>query len=114
MTRSESEHVALRIYVGESDRRHGTPVYDWIVREARRRGLSGATVFRGIEGYGSHSRIHSTSILRLSEDLPVVVEIVDTRARIESFVAGVHDAVGVGLVTMQPIEVVTHGGGTSG
>jgi len=112
MLQSETEGLALRIYVGESDRRHGAPLYDWIVRQAREQGLAGATVFRGIEGYGGHSRIHSARILRLSEDLPIVIEIVDTRERITSFLPTVDSAIGEGLATLQPVEILMYRAGS--
>ncbi|MDH3285895.1 MAG: DUF190 domain-containing protein, partial [Acidobacteriota bacterium] len=75
----------LRIFIGESDRHEGMALYEWIVREARQRGLAGATVLRGLEGYGAHSRLHTAKILRLSTDLPLVIEIVDTAENIEAF-----------------------------
>ena len=74
-----------RLFVGESDRHEGRPLYEWILLRAREEGLAGATVLRGIAGFGAHSRLHTAKILRLSEDLPIVVEIVDTREKIEAF-----------------------------
>src|SRR6266850_8384853 len=71
MVLPEEGHL-LRIFVGESDRHDGTPLYEWIVRRAREQGLAGATVLRGVEGFGAHSRLHTAKILRLSEDLPIV------------------------------------------
>ena len=79
------EGQLLRVFVGESDRWHGKPLYEAIVQEARHQGLAGATVFRGFEGYGAHSRIHTSRILRLSEDLPILVEIVDAEDKIQAF-----------------------------
>ena len=75
----------LRIFVGESDRHEGKPLYEWLVRKAREEGLAGATVLRGIEGFGAHSRLHTAKILRLSEDLPIIIEIVDALEKIEAF-----------------------------
>lgn len=75
----------LRIFIGESDRYQGKPLYEWLVLQAREAGLAGATVLRGIEGFGAHSRLHTAKILRLSEDLPIVVEIVDALDKIEAF-----------------------------
>ena len=72
------EGQLLRIFVGESDKHDGKPLYEWLVLKAREQGLAGATVLRGIEGFGAHSRLHTAKILRLSEDLPIVVELVDT------------------------------------
>ena len=95
----------LRIFIGESDRHEGQPLYEWIVREARRAGLAGATVLRGLEGFGAHSRLHTAKILRLSTDLPIVVEIVDTRDKIEAFLPTVDQAVGEGLATLEKVEI---------
>ena len=77
-----AEAELLRIFVGESDKHHGRPLYEVLVEEARRRGLAGATVLRGVLGFGVNSRIHTAKILRLSEDLPMIVEIVDTPEKI--------------------------------
>jgi PII-like signaling protein len=95
----------LRIFIGESDRHEGKPLYEWIVLEARRLGMAGATVLRGLEGYGAHSRLHTAKVLRLSSDLPIVVEIVDTRDKIESLIPVVDSAIGEGLVTIEPVEI---------
>ncbi len=95
----------LRIFIGESDRHEGLPLFEWIVRKAREQGLAGATVLRGLEGYGAHSRLHTAKILRLSSDLPVVVEIVDTAEKIESLLPLIDDAVGEGLATVERVEV---------
>jgi len=98
----------LRVYIGESDRVAGMPLYEWIVQQARERGLAGATVLRGIEGYGAHSRIHRASILRLSEDLPIVVELVDGREAIEAFLAELEPHLGGGMVTLERVDVVLY------
>ncbi len=95
----------LRIFIGENDRHEGLPLYEWIVRRARENGLAGATVLRGLEGYGAHSRLHNAKILRLSSDLPLVVEIVDTEEKIQSFLPLIDDAVGEGLATVERVEV---------
>ncbi|MEE8344405.1 MAG: DUF190 domain-containing protein [Woeseiaceae bacterium] len=95
----------LRIFIGENDRHEGLPLYEWIVRQARENGLAGATVLRGLEGYGAHSRLHKAKILRLSSDLPLVVEIVDTEEKIQSFLPLIDDAVGEGLATVEKVEV---------
>jgi PII-like signaling protein len=95
----------LRIFIGESDRHEGVPLYEWLVRRARERGLAGATVLRGLAGFGAHSRLHTAKILRLSTDLPIVVEIVDTIAKIEAFLPEVDAAVGEGLATVERVEV---------
>jgi len=95
----------LRIFIGENDRHEGLPLYEWIVRQARENGLAGATVLRGLEGYGAHSRLHKAKILRLSSDLPLVVEIVDTEEKIQAFLPLIDDAVAEGLATVERVEV---------
>jgi hypothetical protein len=95
----------LRIFVGESDKHQGIPLYEWIVRKAREHGLAGATVLRGLEGFGARSRLHTAKILRLSSDLPIVIEIVDTEENIESFLPDIDDAIGEGLATLEKVEV---------
>ena len=95
----------LRIFIGENDRHEGRPLYEWIVLEARRLGLAGATVLRGLEGYGAHSRLHTAKVLRLSSDLPIVIEIVDTQAKIERLIPVIDAAIGEGLVTIEPVEI---------
>jgi PII-like signaling protein len=95
----------LRIFIGESDRYEGVPLYEWLVGRARQRGLAGATVLRGLAGFGAHSRLHTAKILRLSTDLPIVVEIVDAIDKIEAFLPEVDAAVGEGLGTVERVEV---------
>lgn len=99
------EGKLLRIYIGESDKHEGRPLYQWLVEQARIHGLAGATTLRGLSGFGAHSRLHTAKILRLSSDLPVVVEIIDTPERIEAFLPVVDAAVGEGLATVERIEV---------
>lgn len=98
----------LRIFIGESDRFDGKPLYEAIVGEARRRGLAGATVLRGVLGYGVHSRLHTSKVLRLSEDLPMVVEIVDRKDRIEAFLPVLDTMVKEGLITLEDIRVIAY------
>ena len=103
----------LRVFIGDGDRHHGRPLYEAIVAAAREHHLAGATVLRGYLGYGAHSRIHSAKILRLSEDLPVVVEIVDEAAKIEAFLPVLDEMMAEGMVTVEPVRVITyrhHGG----
>lgn len=95
----------LRIFIGENDKRDGMPLYEWIVRRARERGLAGATVLRGLEGFGAKSRLHTAKILRLSSDLPIVVEIVDAEEKIEAFLPEIDAAVEEGLATIERVEV---------
>ena len=95
----------LRIFIGESDRHDGLPLYEWLVREASRQGMAGATVLRGIEGFGASSRVHTAKILRLSTDLPIIIEIVDREAKIEAFLASIDDAVSGGLATVEKAHI---------
>lgn len=96
----------LRIFIGESDRYNGKPLYEAIVNLARGRSMAGATVLRGILGFGAHSRIHSAKILRLSGDLPIIVEIVDKPERIETILPEIDEMIGEGLATLEDIQVV--------
>ena len=106
--RIEGEGKLLRIFVGESDTWHGRPLYEAIVARVRKEGLAGATVLRGIEGFGAHSRIHSSRILRLSEDLPVVVEIVDTAENVDRVLPLLDEMVSEGMVTLERVEVIAY------
>ncbi|HEY7283584.1 MAG TPA: DUF190 domain-containing protein [Actinomycetota bacterium] len=104
----EGEGRLLRIFIGESDRWHGKPLYEAIVEVARREGLAGATVVRGIEGFGADSRLHTSRILRLSEDLPVVIEIVDRPERIEAVIPMLDEMVSEGMVTVENVRVISY------
>jgi hypothetical protein len=107
----DSDAKLLRVYIGEADTWHGKPLYQAIVERMRRRGIAGATVLRGIEGFGAASRVHTSRILRLSEDLPVVIEIVDTPERIAEILPDVDEMLQDGLVTTETIHVVRYRGG---
>lgn len=104
----EGEGQLLRIFIGESDRCEGKPLYEEIIRKAREKGLAGSTVLRGFEGFGAHSRIHTTKILRLSEDLPIVVEIVDKPERIQSFLPYLDGVVREGLITLEKVHIIAY------
>lgn len=95
----------LRIFIGEDDKYEGKPLFEWVVRKAREQGLAGATVLRGMEGFGAHSRIHTAKILRLSTDLPMVIEIVDTSEKIEAFLPVIDGAISEGLATVEKVEI---------
>jgi hypothetical protein len=95
----------LRIFIGESDTHEGRPAYQAIVETLRRQGLAGVTVLRGIEGFGKSSRLHTAHILRLSEDLPIVIECVDTTDRIEAILPTLDAMIGDGLVTLERVDV---------
>ena len=100
--------MLLRIFIGESDRHGGRPLYESIVLAAREQGLAGATVLRGVLGYGAHSCLHAAKVLRLSEDLPLVVEIVDSEERLQEFLPWLEEAVGEGLVTLEKVRVLRY------
>ena len=100
------EGYLLRIFVGESDKSGHTPVYEAIVLKAREAGLAGATVLRGLMGFGKHSVLHTAKILRLSEDLPMIVEIVDSLEKIEAFLPTLDAMVLEGLVTLEKVRVI--------
>jgi PII-like signaling protein len=105
------EGQLLRIFIGESDKYGRQPLYEWIVRKAREFGLAGATVFRGVEGFGARSRVHTAKILRLSSDLPIVIEIVDTPEKIEQFMPIIDDAIKEGLATLEKATIRFYRGG---
>lgn len=98
----------LRIYLSESDRWHGRPLYEQIVLKARELGLAGATVLRGIMGFGAGSRVHTTKIERLAEDLPVVIEIVDSAERLALLTPLLDERLADGLVTMEEVRVARY------
>lgn len=96
----------LRIYIGESGRYEGKPAYHAIVEYLRSKGIAGATVFRGFEGYGVHSILHTASILRLSEDLPVIIEVVETAQRLEPVMPEIKKMAKDKLIIMQDVDIV--------
>jgi hypothetical protein len=103
------EAVLLRIFIGEDDRADGQPLYEAIVLKARELQLAGATVLRGPMGFGRSSRLHTAKILRLSQDLPVVVEIVDAEDRIRTLLDAIEPVIGSGLVTLEKVQVLRYG-----
>ncbi len=96
----------LRIFIGESDKYEGKHLYEWIVLKAREYGVAGATVVRGMMGYGANSRIKTTKILRLSQDLPIVIELVDTEEILKSFLATIDHAITEGLATYEKVNIL--------
>ncbi|QJB57882.1 DUF190 domain-containing protein [Pseudodesulfovibrio sp. zrk46] len=98
----------IRVYIGEDDKFKGRPTADVIVEEARKLGLAGATVFRGMIGFGANSRIHTSKILRLSEDLPVVVEIVEHPDRLIPLLEMLDTMLNEGMVTREPVDVILY------
>ncbi len=108
MTKLPEKGCLLRIYIGESDKTGGKPLYEAIVLKTRELGMAGATVLRGIMGFGANSRVHTAKILEISEDLPLVVEIVDTEENIEKLLPWLDEVVREGLVTLEEIKIVNY------
>ena len=104
--KTSEEGYLLRIFVGESDKQGHIPLYEMIVLKAREAGLAGATVIRGVMGFGRHSVMHTAKILRLSEDLPMIVEIIDSLEKIEAFLPALKTMVTDGLVTLEKVKVI--------
>ena len=104
----EGTGLLVRIYLGESDRWHGKPLYQAIVERLRERGLAGATVLRGIEGFGAKQHLHSTRILSLSEDLPILIEVVDADEKVRAVLPELDEMVTDGLITLEKVEVITY------
>lgn len=104
----EGEGQLLRIYIGESDQWEGKPLYMAIVERVKKEGLAGCTVIRGIEGFGASSRIHTARILRLSEDLPVLIEIADQNDRIQKIIPVLDEMVDEGLITLEKVNIIKY------
>lgn len=104
----EGEGVLVRIFVSESDRFKGVPLYEALVQRAREIGLAGATVYRGFEGFGAHNLVHTARILRLSEDLPMIIEIVDRKDKIDAFLPELDRMVPEGMVTLETVQVILY------
>lgn len=102
------EGYLLRVFIGESDKSGHRPLYEEIVLKAREAGLAGATVLRGVMGFGKNSILHTAKILRLSEDLPMVVEIVDSLEKVEAFVPTLNEMIKDGLVTLEKVRVIQY------
>lgn len=111
--KTPQQGTLLRIFIGESDHWRGRPLYEAIVHKARELHIAGATVVHGSMGYGAHSRLHTAKILRLSEDLPIVIEIVDTRDKIDTLLPHIDEMVDEGMVTLEKVEVIKYRGGTA-
>jgi PII-like signaling protein len=102
------EGQLLRVFIGESDKWEGKPLYEALVLKAREMGLAGATMLRGLMGYGAASRVHTAKILRLSEDLPVIVEIVDSQEKIATFLPVIDEMIQEGMVTLERVQVILY------
>jgi uncharacterized protein len=107
----EGDGKLLRIFIGESDRHGRKPLYQAIVEKLRKEGMAGATVLRGIEGFGANSHLHTHRILRLSGDLPIVIEVVDRSDRIDAILPALDAMITDGLVTVEPIHIITYRAG---
>ena len=108
--RIEGAALLVRIYIGEADRRDGRPLYQAIVAFLRERGMAGATALRGIEGFGANAHLHTARLLRLSEDLPILIEVVDQEDRIRAILPELDAMVGDGLITLEKVEVLAYRG----
>lgn len=111
MVKISSKAKILSVYIGESDRYHKKPLYHAIVELAKKEGLAGATVIRGIEGFGANSRIHSANLIRLSEDLPVIVRIIDSEEYINKILPKLDEMVKEGLMTLENVEIIKYRAG---
>jgi uncharacterized protein len=100
-----SDGQVLRVFVGETDKHQGVPLYEWILKKAKQEGLAGGTALRGIAGFGAHSQMHSSKILDISANLPIIVEIIDSRDKIEEFLPFLEEAVKEGLATVEPAQI---------
>ena len=106
--RIDGPALLARIYIGESDHWEGKPLYEAIVMRLRERGVAGATVLRGIEGYGRAARLHTAHVLRLSDDLPILIEVVDREDRLRAVLPEIDAMVEGGLITLEPVEVAAY------
>jgi PII-like signaling protein len=108
----KGERTLMRIFIGESDKYHGKPLYEALVEHLRRKGLAGATVLRGVAGFGASSTVHTDKVLRLSLDLPIIIEVVETEAAIQAVLPDLDDMIGGGLITLERARVIMYRPGT--
>jgi uncharacterized protein len=106
--RFKGERTLMRIFIGESDKYHGKPLYDALVERLRAKGLAGATVLRGVAGFGASSTVHTDKILRLSLDLPIIIEVVETEAAIQKVLPDLDEMIGGGLITLERARVIMY------
>ncbi|AKG53885.1 hypothetical protein DGWBC_1233 [Dehalogenimonas sp. WBC-2] len=109
MRKIEGEQILMRLFIGESDIYLGKPLFMAIIELFKERGLAGATVLRGIAGYGARSRIHSTHLLRLSQDLPIIIEVVDSQEHLDGVFPEIEKMMGDGLITTEKVKVLRYG-----
>ena len=103
--KQQSQGKLLRIFMSENDRHEGRPLYEWIIRQADMQHLAGATVLRGLEGFGAHSHLHTAKVLRMSSDLPIIIEIADTEENINRFYSIIESVLEEGIVTIENIKI---------
>jgi PII-like signaling protein len=108
--KKESDAILMRIFIGESDKYEGIPLSRYLVELFKKEGLAGATVLRGISGYGKSSHLHTTSILRLSNDLPIVIEVVDRKENIERIKPKLDDVIEEGMITEEEVKIILYEG----
>jgi len=104
----KGERTLMRIFIGESDKYHGKPLYEALVEHLRRKGLAGATVLRGVAGFGASSTVHTDKVLRLSLDLPIIIEVVETEEAIQAVLPDLDDMIGGGLITLERARVIMY------
>jgi uncharacterized protein len=108
MSRFKGERTLMRIFIGESDKYHGRPLYEALIERMRAKGLAGATVLRGVAGFGASSRVHSDKVLRLSLDLPLIIEVVETEEAITAILPDLDEMIGGGLITLERARVIMY------
>lgn len=106
--KTHEKGMLLRIFIDESDRCKGMPLFEAIIQRARDKGLTGATILKGVEGFGVHGQIHTAKILRLSENLPIVIEIVDIKEKIEPFLTILDEIIQEGVVTIEDVNIIKY------
>ncbi|MBI1968123.1 MAG: DUF190 domain-containing protein [Gemmatimonadetes bacterium] len=110
--RFKGERTLMRIFIGESDKYHGKPLYETLLERLRAKGLAGATVLRGVAGFGASSTVHTEKVLRLSLDLPIIIEVVETEEAIQSVLPDLDEVIGGGLITLERARVIMYRPGT--
>ena len=106
--RFRGERTLMRIFIGESDKHDGKPLYEALLERFRKKGLAGATVLRGIAGFGASSKVHTDKVLRLSLDLPLIIEVVETDATIQGILPDLEELIGGGLITLERANVILY------
>lgn len=110
--RFKGERTLMRIFIGESDKHHGKPLYEALLEQLRKKGLAGATVLRGVAGFGASSAMHTEKVLRLSLDLPIIIEVVETEEAIQAVLPDLDEMIGGGLITLERARVIMYRPGT--